>query len=187
MSEFLSQASPLWVFLGIAAVGFLFLLISLVFGEIFEHGDFDHDAGPGFLNSRTVSVFITTFGGIGAIGIQQGYGVFASSFVGLGAGLGLASLIYGFARFLHSQQASSTVGFAELVGRTAQVTVGIPSNGVGQVRCLVGESMVDKIAQSRDGSAIPHNTLVRIEEVVGEAVVVAPVSSSRPVSNATQA
>src|SRR4029450_9281488 len=53
------------VFLGIAAVGFLFLMVSLFFGEIFEHFDtaFDHDldhGGPGFFSPRVMSVFVTT-------------------------------------------------------------------------------------------------------------------------------
>src|SRR5437867_10000793 len=37
MGELTSHISALSVFLGIAALGFLFLLVSLVFGEIFDH------------------------------------------------------------------------------------------------------------------------------------------------------
>jgi len=43
---------------------------------------------------------------------------------------------------------------------------------VGQVRCTLGESVVEKIARSKDGEPIPANTLVKIEAVVGETVVV---------------
>jgi hypothetical protein len=50
--------------------------------------------------------------------------------------------------------------------------VAIPAGGVGQVRCRVGEELVDKIAQSADGAAIPENVPVRIAEVLGETVVV---------------
>jgi len=47
MAGLLSQFSVLSIFLAIAAIGFVFLLLSLIFGEIFEHlgGGFDHDAG----------------------------------------------------------------------------------------------------------------------------------------------
>ena len=67
------------VFLAIAAVGFLFLMISLFFGEIFEHfdGSLDHDldhGGPGFFSTRVLSVFITAFGGFGAIATDYGLG-----------------------------------------------------------------------------------------------------------------
>jgi len=52
------------------------------------------------------------------------------------------------------------------------VSVAVPQDGVGQVRCTVGECVVEKIARSRDGKQIPINTLVKIEAVVGETVVV---------------
>jgi hypothetical protein len=193
MWEMLSHINALSVFLGIAAVGFLFLVVSLVFGELFDHFDFSHDldhdlghGGPGFFSTRVLSVFITAFGGFGAIGIYQGYSIFASSFFGFAGGLVLASVIYLFARFLFTQQASSTISSTDLVGRTAQVTVGIPAGGVGQVRCLIGESMVDKIARSKDGAAVPYNALVKIEEIVGESAIVSPVGSSQPVADPIQ-
>lgn len=185
MWEFLVSIGALSVFLGIAGIGFLFLLVSLVFGEIFDHldfggdHDFDHDLdhGPGFFSARIMSVFITAFGGFGAIAIYKGYDVFASSFFGFAGGVVLASTIYGFARFLYSQQASSTVVSGDLVGRTAQVSVSIPDQGAGQVRCLIGETVVDKIARSRDGRAISYNSLVKIEDIAGESVIVTPVLS----------
>jgi hypothetical protein len=186
MWESLSHISALGVFLAIASLGFLFLVISLVFGEIFEHFEFAHDighdighGGPGFFSIRGIAVFITAFGGVGAIGTYLGYGVFPSSGFGFISGIVLATLVYFFARFLYGQQASSTTTSAELVGRSAQVSVGIPANGVGQVRCLVGETMVDKIARSRDGNAIAHNAVVKIEEIVGESVIVTPIAYSQ--------
>src|SRR5262249_41174782 len=187
MSNLLSHITALTVFLAITAIGFLFLLISLVMGGLFDHGDFGHDhdlghGGPGFLITRVLSVFITSFGGFGAIGIYNGYGLFLSSFFGFTGGMILAGMIYFFARFLYSQQASSTISVADLVGRTAQVSVSIPPNGVGQIRCLVGESMLDKIARSKDGNPIPFNSLVKIEEIVGESVVVSPAGNNQPAS-----
>ena len=182
------QISAVTVFLTIAAVGFLFAVVSLLFGEVFEHADFahdfDHDGGPSLLSPRVISVFMTAFGGFGAIATFLGFGVFTSSFFGFIGGVVLASIVYAFARFLYSQQASSTINIAELVGRTAHVTVGIPTNGYGQVRCLVGESVVEKIARSRNGGEIPNNAVVRIEEVVGESVIVSPATSPQAASNA---
>lgn len=184
MWESLSQISALGVFLAIASVGFVFLVISLVFGGVFEHfeiahdmlGDLDH-GGPGFFSVQGIAVFITTFGAVGAIGTYLGYGVLPSSGFGFVSGLFLAALVYFFASFLYGQQASSTTTTAELVGRTAQVSVAIPENGVGQVRCLVGETMVDKIARSRNGAAIALNSSVKVEEIVGESVIVSPIAN----------
>jgi hypothetical protein len=58
------------------------------------------------------------------------------------------------------------------MGRTARVVVSIPAGGVGQVRCRLGEDLVDKIARSQDGGPIAENASVRIEAVLGETVVV---------------
>ena len=186
MWEPLSHISALGVFLGIASLGFLFLLISLIFGEIFDHFDvgqgFDHDlghGGPGFFSTRGMAVFITAFGGFGAIGIYRGYGVFPSSLFGFGGGAVLATAVYVFARFLYGQQASSAIITSDLVGRTAQVSVAIPQDGIGQVRCLLGESVVDKIARSKDGRAIASNSLVKIEEIGGDSVIVSPVGADQ--------
>lgn len=182
MPEFLTQLSAFTVFLGIAALGFLFLLISLIFGEMFEHLGIDHDVdgsdldhgGPGFFSARVMSVFVTAFGGFGAVGTHYGLSMLPASGLGFVSGLFFATIIYFFARFLYGQQASTEVRTADLRGVSARVVVGIPLNGVGQVRCVIGEEMIDKIARSRSGEAIPENASVKVEEVLGEIVIVRP-------------
>ena len=180
MPGWLSEVSAFTIFLGISAFGFLFVLISLIFGEAFGHfgdHDWDHDlshGGPSFLSPRVLSVFITAFGGFGAIGVHYGLTTIAASGVGFAGGVSFASLIYLFARFLYGQQASTKLEAADAVGRAARVVVAIPANGVGQVRCQIGEEMVDRIARSRQGTAIPENTVVLVEEVLGEMVIVRP-------------
>ena len=171
------------IFLGIASLGFLFLLISFLFGEVSGHADggghegTPHDVqgdshGVSIFSSRIVSVFITAFGGFGAIGIHLGYRIETSTGMGLLGGLIFGGIIYLFASFLYGQQASSDIRVNELIGRTAQVTVAIPQNGLGQIRCSLGESVVEKIARTEDGGAVPANTSVRIESVIGETVLV---------------
>jgi hypothetical protein len=167
------------IFLAIAAFGFLFLFVSLVFGEIFSHdvgghgGDVHGDVqGVSFLNVRVLSVFVTAFGGFGAIGVYLGYRIEISTAIGIIGGLIFGGIIYLFARFLYGQQASSGVSVGELVGRTAQISVAIPAGGLGQVRCALGENVVEKLARTVDGLAIPANTSVRIESIVGETVLV---------------
>jgi membrane protein implicated in regulation of membrane protease activity len=175
--EFLSSISPLMVFLGIAAIGFVFLMISLIVGDIFDSVGFDSglDAnGHGFLDSRVLSVFVTSFGGFGAIGIQSGLGIVVSSLIGLGGGVVLGGLVSLFARFLYKQQSSSSVGTSQLVGRTAQVIVSIAPGNVGQVSCRVGEERVEKLARSKDNQEIKAGTMVRIEEAAGDSLIVIP-------------
>jgi membrane protein implicated in regulation of membrane protease activity len=173
----LFQLNAFTVFLAIAAVGFLFLMVSLFFGEIFEHFDtaLDHDmehGGPGFFSTRVISVFITAFGGFGAIATNYGVGPLPASGIGTLSGLVLATPIYFFARFLYGQQATSESRSQDLVGQIGRVVVAIPAGGVGQVRCKIGEELVDKIARGREPEAIAENASVVVEEVIGETVVV---------------
>ncbi len=177
MPNWLTQVSTFSVFLSIGAVGFFFLLISLMFGELFGHFDhsFDHghdQGGPSILSSRVVGVFITAFGGFGAVATSYGYSIVAASGMGFVSGMVFGAIIYYFARFLFGQQASTEVRSVDMAGRTARVIIAIPSGGVGQVRFQVGEELVDKVAKAHDGSALAANSIVRIQEVHGEMVIV---------------
>jgi membrane protein implicated in regulation of membrane protease activity len=169
--------SPFLVFLGIGAIGFLFLLMSLVFGGLFDHfdGGLDHDldhGGPGFFSTRVMSVFVTAFGGVGAIATHFGFSPLAASGIGFVSGAALAAPVYYFARFLYGQQATSELLSNDLVGQLGRVVIGIPAGGVGQVRLKLGEELVDKIARGREPEAISENTPVVVEEVLGETVIV---------------
>lgn len=179
MPEFLSNISSLLVFLAIAAIGFIFLLVSLVLGDIFDSFGIDTDLdggtdGHGFLDSRVISVFVTSFGGFGAIGIQMGLGIVVSSFIGLAGGVVLGGLVSLFARFLYKQQSSSSVGTAQLIGRTAQVIVSIAPGSLGQVSCRIGEERIEKLARSKDNREIKAGVLVRVDEIAGDSVIVSP-------------
>jgi hypothetical protein len=68
--DVLSSVSAFTVFLAICAVGFLFLMVALAFGEIFHVFEADHDfdtGGPGFFRTRVMAVFVTAFGGFGVV------------------------------------------------------------------------------------------------------------------------
>lgn len=173
----LFQMNAFSVFLLIAAVGFLFLLVSVVFGEIFDHfGDgLDHDlehGGPGFFSTRVLSVFVTAFGGFGAIATHYGMAPSGASGVAFLGGIALALPVYYFARFLFAQQATSETRSQDLVGQPGRVVVTIPAGGIGQVRFRVGEELVDRIARAREPVAIAENDTVIVEEIVGETIIV---------------
>ncbi|MEP7366012.1 MAG: hypothetical protein ABI972_22370 [Acidobacteriota bacterium] len=182
MSEILQQPPAFLVFLGLAALGFTVLVISLVVGELFDFmdhdADFDHGGGPSFLSSRVLSVLVTAFGAIGAMSVNAGLAIPAASGVGFAGGVACAALVYWFARFLYSQQATTMTTSADLMGRSARVIIGIPKAGVGQVRCQTGDEIVDKVARSRSGDAIAENTIVKIDQVLGEIVIVQPEKSA---------
>lgn len=183
MPEFISDITPLAVFLIIAAIGFVFLLISLVVGDIFDSFGFETGLdggadGHGFLDSRVISVFVTAFGGFGAIGIQMGLSIVMSSLLGLAGGVVLGGLVSLVARFLYKQQSTSSVTTAQLVGRSAQVVVSIAPGSLGQVSCRVGEERVEKLARTRDNREIKAGAMVRVDEVAGDSLIVSPYDST---------
>ncbi len=177
--DFLTNMNLFTLFVVIGGIGFLFLIASLVVGDLFEAIGFDlTPAGPdvdfGFLDSRVLSVFITAFGGFGAIGVQLGWGAVVSSLIGLLGGVIFAGVVSLFGRFLVSQQASSSVTDDDLIGRTAQVTVAIKPGEVGQITCRIGDERVEKIARTADGSEIKAGSIVKIESIAGDSVIVVP-------------
>lgn len=176
----MTEFSLMTIFLAIGGLGFLFLIISLVVGDVFDmlgvefnlSLDASHDFG--IFDSRVISIFLTAFGGFGAIGASFGFGAGLSSLFGILGGVLFGALVFYFGRFLYRQQASSSVSEEDLIGRTAQVVVGIPAgNQVGQISCRIGEERVEKIARTRDGKAIKTGQTVYIEEITGDGVIVA--------------
>lgn len=175
--HWLPELSAMTVFLAIAGMGFVFLLISLVFGELFSHLDFGggHDldhGGPGIFSTRILSVFVTCFGAFGAIATNYGVSPAPAAAIGTGGGAVFAGMLYAFARFLWEQQSSTDVTSGDLVGRSGRVVIAIPAGGVGQVRVQIGEQLLDKIARSEDGAGLPDNAAVVVLSVLGETVVV---------------
>jgi membrane protein implicated in regulation of membrane protease activity len=173
--DVLPSLSAFTVFLAICAVGFLFLMLGLAFGELFHAFEADHDVdtgGPGFFSTRVMAVFVTAFGGFGAVATHYGLSPVPAALIGFGSGLVFGGAIYALARFLYNQQAGTEVRAADLVGVVGRVVIGIPAGGVGQIRVRMGEELMDKIARTRDGAAIPENMSVQIEEVLGETVIV---------------
>jgi membrane protein implicated in regulation of membrane protease activity len=173
--DLLPPLSAFTVFLAICAVGFLFLLLTLVFGGLFDFFEADHDfevGGLGFFSTRVMAVFVTAFGGGGAVATYYGLPAVLSAFVGFGTGLLFGGAIYALARFLYQQQASTDVRSGDLVGTVGRVVIAIPQGGVGQIRLRLGEELMDKIARTRDGLPVPENSSVTVEEVLGETVIV---------------
>ena len=129
------------IYAGIGAFGLLLLLVMLVGGEIFG-GDHDltHDVshigeggGPSVFSLRIMAAFLTAFGVGGIVARYYNLSHPAASGIGVVAGMGMAGVVYQFAKLLYSQQASSVLRMEGLVGATAEVSVAIPEGGVGQI------------------------------------------------------
>jgi hypothetical protein len=79
---------------------------------------------------------------------------------------------------LIGQQASSSVTDSDLVGRMAQVTVSIGPGQVGQITCRVGDERVEKLARARDREEIKAGSIVRVDSIAGDSVVVSSESAA---------
>ena len=177
ISDLTSGMSLLTLFVIIGAIGFVFLIASLVLGDLFEmfggHADISADATDfGLFDSRVIAVFITAFGGFGAIGVQTGFGAAVSSIIGLLGGVVFGFVVSSFGRFLVGQQASTTVTDETLVGRMAQVTVAIKPGEIGQITCRVGDERVEKIARAVGENEIKAGALVTVASIAGDSVIV---------------
>ncbi|MBI3449736.1 MAG: hypothetical protein HY049_12575 [Acidobacteria bacterium] len=172
------------IYAAIGAFGLLFLLAMLFLGEVFGdhevhvdagggHEAMEHGAGPSIFSARVIASFLTAFGGGGVISRYYNLSHPVSSGVGIASGIVLAGLVYQFATILHSQQASSEVRMASLIGMTAEVTVGIPQGGLGQVTLAASGERTTQIARSADGKPIATGTEVVVKELRGDSLVVA--------------
>jgi len=175
----------------IAAVGFLFLLSMLLVGEIFgadhevgahdvsvEHADADHGGGPSIFSVRIMAAFLTAFGVGGVVARYYNLPHPAASGVGVASGIVLSGLVYQFAKFLYSQQASSDVRMTGLIGKSAEVSVAIPQGGVGQISLALGGERSEHIARSADGRALSRGAEVVITGLRGDSVVVVPAGAA---------
>ena len=145
---------------------------------------FDLDGGGhgtdfGLLDSRVIAVFLTAFGGFGVIAVQNGFGAVGASIAGLIGGVVFGAVVSAFGRFLIGQQASTTVTDDDLVGQTAQVTVAIMPGAIGQITAKIGDERVEKIARAKDGAGIAVGTIVKVDAVIGDSIIVVP-EETRP-------
>lgn len=167
------------IYAGIALVGFIFLLIMLLVGDVFgnDHDLVGHDVGgdfggPSVFSSRIMAAFVTAFGVGGVVARYYDLSHPAAAGVGIVSGAMMAGVVYQFAKILYSQQASSELQMTRLVGRTAEVSVAIPANGVGQISLSVGGERTEHLARSQNGQAMPRGSEVTITALRGDSVVV---------------
>jgi membrane protein implicated in regulation of membrane protease activity len=175
----------MFIYAAIGAFGFLFLVVMLFVGEVFggdhdihggdvggDHGDVGHEGGPSIFSARVMASFLTAFGVGGVVARYYNLPHPAAAGCGVVTGIVMSGLVYQFAKILYSQQASSVVRMGSLVGKTAEVTVGIPPGGMGQVTLEYGGERTTQIARSKDGAAIAPGTAVVVTSLLGDSIIV---------------
>jgi len=183
----------MFIYAAIGAFGFLFLVVMLFVGEVFggdhdihvgdiggDHADVSHEGGPSIFSARVMASFLTAFGVGGVVARYYDLPHPAASGIGVVSGIVMSGLVYQFARILYSQQASSEIHMAGLIGKTAEVTVGIPRGGMGQVTLEYGGERTTQIARSSGGEAIPPGTVVVVKALLGDSIVVERADARAP-------
>jgi len=183
----------MFIYAAIGAFGFLFLLVMLFVGEIFggdhdihvgdigaDHGELGHEGGPSIFSARIMASFLTAFGVGGVVARYYDLPHPAAAGCGVVTGIVMSGLVYQFAKILYSQQASSDIHMAGLIGKTAEVTIGIPQGGMGQVTLEYGGERTTQIARSKADGAIPPGTVVVVTALVGDSIIVERVGARAP-------
>ena len=135
-----------------------------------------HDTGemnvPSVFSFRIVLAFLSGFGIAGAIAIHLDQGILLSGFYGVVTGFGMGILNYLFVCFLAAGQASFNVSETDFVGKEGRVIVDIPAEGLGQIQIDTGMGTITKLSSSIENVYIPENSMVRVEKIVGQTVLV---------------
>jgi hypothetical protein len=175
------------IFLIAGVIGFVVLLLSLLFGELFEFGDgpedldgdvgFDTDAPtPSWFSIKVLAASLVGFGAFGFVATQAklplGFDWIVAGIGFFAVGCGTFFLVL---RPLANQQSNSLIGRSSYIGRIGTVELQIPHNGIGQVVFSdQNGARVVQSAVSADGQALPRQASVVIIDVAKDGVVVSP-------------
>lgn len=170
------------VFLAIGGMGFLILMIALLFGgdadadadfDADVDGDMDAGGGHHWLSLKVLCSFATAFGAGGASASSYGLGTFTSIGVGLGCGLAIGAVANFLIAFFYSQQATSTFSAQSLKGKRGIVTLAITPGQWGEVQAQIGTMTVTRRAKAVDAAEhIDQGTSVDIVEATSTSMIV---------------
>ena len=117
-----------------------------------------HGGGPSFFSIRSMAVFLTSFGAVGAIAnrYMKVESALISSLLGIMGGVIMSGVYLLAMRMIYSQQASSLIEDRDLVGVEGRVTVAIPENGIGEVSCAIAAQGARRMARARQEIGRAH-------------------------------
>ena len=142
-------------------------------GHDIGHSDVGHGDMPSILSFRIILIFFAGFGIAGAISMQLGNGIIASSGYGVLIGFVMGLILYGFMLFLATSQGSVNITDNDIIGQDARVIVRIPADGgLGQIQLETICGTLTKLSRSVDNRPIPENSLVKVQSIVGQVAVV---------------
>ncbi len=183
LKEFSTWSALTCVYAFVAAISFLFAVLSLIgteFGDVLDvNVDADADAGVDFasVSPFALAVFGATFGLVGMItSVWLELNPIPSILIATLAGLAVGALAQALFLYVLSPSRSSHFSLEkDAIGREAQVTITIPAAGQGQVTFNNVSGRVRLGARSASGESIANGEFVIIEKITGRNAVVRPV------------
>jgi membrane protein implicated in regulation of membrane protease activity len=159
-------------FLVVGVVGLVLLAVSLVVGDLLD-GALDALAGDTF-SSAVIGGFVSAFG-FGAAAMEAlGFRLLVAMPVGLVAGLAFGWFAAWLTRLLRDESSDATVTTSDTVGHEGQLVTGVPIDGFGVVRVLVGGHSLTLNARAE--RVLEAGTRVHVTGVLSPtAVTVSPV------------
>ncbi len=158
-------------------VGFIYALMSGTLGHFLGGDSHVHmdssghvgfegggDAGLSVASPTLIAAFLSGFGGAGLIA----HNLYAPSpgvslMIAILGGLAISGGAYLLLGFLYQKtQGGSEFRDDQVVGRSAEVTLAIPSDGVGEIAFSMKGSRNIAPARSEDGKLIPKHSTVKI-------------------------
>ncbi len=158
-------------------LGAALAIVSLIFGEVLDFA-FDTDGGP--FSGPVISSFVVVFGGAGLICyevLKMGGGL--STIAALIVSFMSSTVVYFvFAKLILASEGGTTYDPSSIGGTEAEVIIGIPASGIGEIAFDHSSGRISGGARSADGSEIARGSLVRIDKHVGGTYIVAPVRTA---------
>lgn len=119
------------------------------------------------LSPTVISAFLAAAGGAGFLSLHSWeWGIWGSILASLVAGLLVASAVFfGIAWLFRVTQASSMVSQHELVGLGGEVSIAIPSGGIGEIAFIKSGQRSVRPARCADAAAVPQGAKIVIKSV----------------------
>jgi hypothetical protein len=155
-------------FYAIGVVALLLLLFQVIL-LIVGSGELDFGEGEaGFLSLRAVAGFLLGFGWIGAISMENGFGLLAAVVFGAFAGGALMGGVTLVMLGLHRMRTSGTLNYENAVGAVGTVYLPIPprQEGAGKVEVYIQGRSVIVPAYTRHGERIGNQQRVRVAGMI---------------------
>ncbi|GEM_PF-6383655 len=175
-------------YLVVFLIGFVFLVISFLFGSFSADGDVGHvdgvdlghaDASPGVFSIKVMACFLVGFGAAALVShywvtaVMPGLSKFPIDMTfGLAGGAGVGWVGWKIIGFFLSQQGFADVRSADFVGTVATLTLGIQEGGTGEISFIHKGQRISLDVREENGQPLAVGTKVIVVSMAGSVGIV---------------